>query len=106
MKASLISLEQSRSQKNPLIVAANKSNFRFLSSLSLTELTLDFLFKFLTPAEKSHPTNSTTKRMNKKPSPLRLNKYQKKKKEPKRVRNKKDRKSKSRKRPNNNPSSR
>lgn len=105
MKVSLISLEQSRSQKNPLIVAANKSNFRFSNSLLLTELTPDFPFKFPTPAERSHPTNSTTKRMNKKPSPFRLNKYPNKKKELRRVKNKKDRKSKSRKRPNNNLSS-
>ena len=102
MKASSISLEQSRSQKNPLKAAVNKSNSRFSSSLLLTELTPDFPFKFPTPAERSHPMNSTTKKMSKKPSLLRLNKHQRKKKELRRVRNKKDRKSKSRKKPNNN----
>jgi hypothetical protein len=102
MKASSISLEQSRYQKNQSKAVVNRSNFRFSSFLLLIELTPDFHFKFPTPAEKSHPTNSTMKRMSKKPSLLRLNRHQNKKKELRRVRNKKDRKSKSRKKTNNN----
>lgn len=98
--------EELKFLKNQSKAAANKFNSRFLNSLLLIELIPDSLFKFLMPAEKSHPTNSITKKTNKKQSLLRLSKYQKKNKirMVRKLRSKKDKKSKSRKKPNNNQS--
>ena len=86
-------------------VVLNKLNLKSSSFLLSTELTQDFLFKFLMPAEKSNQTNLTTKKMNKKLNQLKSKNNQNNKKARK-ARNKKNRKSKSRRKRNNNQSSR